>query len=50
MVLGCTEIELLVKPEDAPDVLLFCSAALHMEAAAKVQVGQLKASELAPVG
>ena len=50
VVLGCTEIELLVEQKDAPDVTLFASAALHMEAAAKVQVGQLKASELAPVG
>ena len=50
VVLGCTEIELLVEQKDAPDVTLFASAALHMEAAAKVQVGQLKVSELAPVG
>ena len=48
VVLGCTEIELLVSAADAPDVVLYASAALHMEAAAKVQVGLLGAAELAP--
>ena len=48
VVLGCTEIELLVSAADAPGVVLFASAALHMEAAAKVQVGLLGAAELAP--
>ena len=46
--MGCTEIELLVKQADAPDVTLFASAALHMEAAAKVQVGLLQVADLAP--
>ena len=48
VVLGCTEIELLVRADDAPGVVLFASAALHMEAAAKVQVGLLSSADLNP--
>ena len=36
----CTEIELLVKQSDIPEVPLYCSAELHIEAAARVQVRQ----------
>ena len=39
VILGCTEIELLVKERDAPDLVLFASAHLHMKAAAQVQCG-----------
>eukprot|EP00441_Pelagodinium_beii_P014333 CAMPEP_0197654188 /NCGR_PEP_ID=MMETSP1338-20131121/38705_1 /TAXON_ID=43686 ORGANISM="Pelagodinium beii, Strain RCC1491" /NCGR_SAMPLE_ID=MMETSP1338 /ASSEMBLY_ACC=CAM_ASM_000754 /LENGTH=239 /DNA_ID=CAMNT_0043229587 /DNA_START=105 /DNA_END=821 /DNA_ORIENTATION=- len=37
VILGCTEIELLLRQSDVPDVPLFRSAELHIEAAAKVQ-------------
>ena len=36
VILGCTEIELLVKQEDIPEIPLFCSAELHIEAAARM--------------
>lgn len=39
VILGCTEIELLVKQSDVPEVPLYCSAELHIEAAARVQAG-----------
>ena len=39
VILGCTEIELLVKQTDIPEIPLFCSAELHIEAAARVQAG-----------
>ena len=48
VVLGCTEIELLVKAEDAPGVTLFASAALHMEAAARVSLGLTSVAALEP--
>ena len=35
--LGCTEIELLVKQTDIPEIPLFCSAELHIEATVRVQ-------------
>eukprot|EP01084_Bolivina_argentea_P246575 412636_1 len=37
-ILGCTEIELLVKQKDIPNVPLFNSAQLHIDAAVQVQL------------
>ncbi|KAK3268574.1 hypothetical protein CYMTET_22931 [Cymbomonas tetramitiformis] len=48
VILGCTEIELLVKQEDVPEVPLFNSAELHIAATAKVQAGILSLDELTP--
>lgn len=39
VILGCTEIELLVRQTDVPEVPLYCSAELHIEAVARVQAG-----------
>jgi aspartate racemase len=39
MVLGCTEIELLVKPEDFPDLPLFDTTALHCQKAVNLALG-----------
>lgn len=39
IILGCTEIELLVRPEDVRDVVLFPTAHLHISAAVCVQSG-----------
>ena len=33
MILGCTELCLLLKPEDHPDLPLFDTTGLHIEAA-----------------
>lgn len=50
VVLGCTEIELLLKAGDVPEVPLFCSAELHIGAAARVCAGQAKVEDFeAPV-
>jgi aspartate racemase len=38
IVLGCTEIELLVKSEDVPDIPLFDTTALHVERAVKLSL------------
>lgn len=48
VILGCTEIELLVKAKDVPDVPLFCSAELHIRAAAQVAAGQSRVEDFAP--
>merc|ERR1711998_597374 len=40
VILGCTEIELLIKQKDVPDVPLFPSAELHIDAAAAVAAGK----------
>eukprot|EP00408_Alexandrium_pacificum_P001880 CAMPEP_0171228100 /NCGR_PEP_ID=MMETSP0790-20130122/38188_1 /TAXON_ID=2925 /ORGANISM="Alexandrium catenella, Strain OF101" /LENGTH=142 /DNA_ID=CAMNT_0011694233 /DNA_START=162 /DNA_END=588 /DNA_ORIENTATION=+ len=48
VILGCTEIELLLKPEDLPDVPLFCSAELHIKAAARIAAGQCGVEYYAP--
>lgn len=45
VILGCTEIELLIKQEHVPDVPLFPSAELHIEAAAKVAAGKVDIKE-----
>ena len=39
VILGCTEIELLLRQEDTPEVPLFASAELHIAAAARVAAG-----------
>ena len=39
VVMGCTEIELLLRQQDTPQVPLFASAELHIEAAARVAAG-----------
>ncbi|CAJ1352618.1 unnamed protein product [Effrenium voratum] len=48
VILGCTELELLLRQEDVPEVLLFRSAELHMDAAAKVQAGEKSIEEFLP--
>ena len=48
VILGCTEIELLVKQSDVPEVPLYCSAELHIEAAARVQAGLTTVAEYMP--
>jgi len=44
VVLGCTEIELLVDQEDRPDVPLFDTTALHVERAVELALGEATAS------
>jgi aspartate racemase len=39
VVLGCTEIELLVKPEDIPELPLFDTTALHCQKAVNLALG-----------
>lgn len=48
VVLGCTEIELLVKQADVPEVPLLLSAALHIDAAARVQAGERSLADFLP--
>eukprot|EP00928_Gymnodinium_smaydae_P063408 TRINITY_DN46987_c0_g1_i2.p1 TRINITY_DN46987_c0_g1~~TRINITY_DN46987_c0_g1_i2.p1 ORF type:complete len:297 (+),score=69.49 TRINITY_DN46987_c0_g1_i2:68-892(+) len=48
VILGCTEIELLVRQEDVPDVPLYRSAELHIQAAARVQAGAASLEEYLP--
>eukprot|EP01065_Artemidia_motanka_P010044 TRINITY_DN15243_c0_g1_i1.p1 TRINITY_DN15243_c0_g1~~TRINITY_DN15243_c0_g1_i1.p1 ORF type:complete len:552 (+),score=101.38 TRINITY_DN15243_c0_g1_i1:175-1830(+) len=48
VICGCTEIELLLRQQDTPELQLFPSAALHIEAATKLAVGLVKASDFAP--
>eukprot|EP00933_Yihiella_yeosuensis_P026616 TRINITY_DN20672_c0_g1_i2.p1 TRINITY_DN20672_c0_g1~~TRINITY_DN20672_c0_g1_i2.p1 ORF type:complete len:228 (+),score=51.09 TRINITY_DN20672_c0_g1_i2:185-868(+) len=48
VILGCTEIELLVRKGDADDVPFFRSAELHMDAAAKVQAGMAAIEDFLP--
>lgn len=48
VILGCTEIELLVRHGDVPDVPVFRSAELHIEAAARLQAGLTTMEELLP--
>ena len=45
IVLGCTEIEMLVKPEDIPELSLFDTTALHCQKATNLALGV----ELIPV-
>lgn len=48
VILGCTEIELLVRKGDADDVPFFRSAELHIEVASKVQAGLVSIDDLLP--
>ena len=45
-ILGCTEIELLVKQEHVPDLALFPSAEIHIAMAASVLLGEVSLEEL----
>lgn len=47
-VLGCTEIELLVKQEHVPDLALFPSAEIHIETAAGVLLQQVTLDDILP--
>ena len=48
VVLGCTEIELLLRQQDTPDVPLFPSAQLHIAAAARVAAGLQRVVDFEP--
>ena len=48
VLLGCTEIELLVKQDDIPDVRLLPSAQLHIAAIAEILLGRLSLDSLLP--
>ena len=51
VVLGCTEIELLLRPQDFPiGVARFASAELHIEAAAKIAAGAEELASYLPPG
>ena len=50
VILGCTELELLVGSGDVPDCKLLPSAALHIEAAASVATGEARVEDFAPPG
>jgi aspartate racemase len=47
-ILGCTEIELLVKQEHVPDLALFPSAAIHIEIAANVLLEKIALEDVLP--
>jgi len=48
VILGCTEIELLVKQDDVPEVPLYRSAELHIDAAAQVHSGRASLVDFLP--
>merc|ERR1712187_994518 len=48
VVLGCTEIELLIKQEDIPDIPIFPSAELHMDACVEILLGKKEVTALVP--
>ena len=48
VILGCTEIELLIQQEHVSEVPLYQSAALHIEAVAQVLAGQAGPRDFAP--
>ena len=39
IVLGCTEISLLVAPENMPDTALYDTTALHVDRAVRISLG-----------
>ena len=45
---GCTEIELLVKQTDIPNVELFPSAQIHIKYIADLLLGRLNISKIQP--
>jgi len=49
-ILGCTEIELLVKQEHIPDIPLLPSAEIHIQAAANLLLGTVDLADLLPPG
>ena len=49
-ILGCTEIELLVKQEHIPDIPLLPSAEIHIQAAANLLLGKVDLADLLPPG
>ena len=49
IVLGCTEIELLVRPADVADIQLLPSGRLHAEAVARVCAGKATLSDFMPL-
>jgi len=48
IVLGCTEIGMLIKSTDVPDMKVFDSTILHIQAASDVQMGLKKCSQYEP--
>eukprot|EP01130_Rhizamoeba_saxonica_P006665 TRINITY_DN2651_c0_g1_i2.p1 TRINITY_DN2651_c0_g1~~TRINITY_DN2651_c0_g1_i2.p1 ORF type:complete len:156 (+),score=18.08 TRINITY_DN2651_c0_g1_i2:581-1048(+) len=50
IVLGCTEIPLLIKPGDVPNIPLYDSASIHIAAAVDVQLGCKKVTDFYPSG
>jgi hypothetical protein len=48
VILGCTEIELLIQQEHTPEVPLFLSAELHIKAVAEIQAGVKHLSHFIP--
>lgn len=48
VIMGCTEIELLMDTYESPDIPLFASAALHIEAAANIVAKSLSLDEFLP--
>lgn len=48
VILGCTEIELLLQQSDVPEVMLYRSADLHIDAAARLQANAISLDELLP--
>jgi len=48
VIMGCTEIELLINQTHLPDLAVFESAKLHIEAAAKVAAGTDKIDDYLP--
>ena len=49
VVLGCTEIELLIKQEDCPDIPVIPSAEEHIEACCDVLLGNENVGSLVPL-
>jgi aspartate racemase len=47
-ILGCTEIELLIKDGDVEGIELIPSAQLHIKTAAKVLLGQISIYDVLP--
>jgi aspartate racemase len=47
-ILGCTEIELLVKQQDVPEVVLLPSAEIHIQFTSDILLGNLSAEEVLP--
>ena len=48
VVMGCTEIELLVQQEHTPELPLFASAEIHLEALSLVAAGRKSVKDYLP--